>query len=492
MDINEWLKNNNDNIQKLSDAERIHLLDYLESHKDILELKNLPFEEILLLIEEWDYILSGENDDSGCNELLTRLDEKFALYKILDGVSRFWESKHMNHCIKNYKDSDDLYSVRDFQTNIPVCTMEIKNSEIIQIKGYGNKGVSIKFVDAVIKALEFLKVKIGTEDMINLGFVEFGSEEVGLLKECVSPVRAKTINGGYYVSTDTRFSIKDESLLELILNKGIQTGRKKLYGSLFTHNENRDFLQRLSRLKIKEDIWQELLYNAIVLKNKPNTEKIFDLVNKEKISSKIKDFSSINTMSRIRLILSADVKTLSELKMGYSLLFGLHEVLRHFSKSEHVEKFDYILDSVIKEYRSLNISGAAVTMQTVSTLENISVERTYKLVEFAKRIMTRDVDEKIKMMIIKSEGETLLKYLILMNADEYLEFNKVYSCDDLLIKDVCKKIYKVLLKNKEYIKMFPRLMRYSKKNTSVLDRIVIRWNNLKERYQKNLVQIKES
>lgn len=174
-EVRFWIEHNLVNYLKKNEenqGEIEHIIDYL-ANKSPKRLKKMSYKQALSNTNKWMKALAkkGKNieENEGKDfEIVLDFKDGFKIIKLKSKNSYQREGKLMSHCVSSYFGrSDDIYSLRD-KYNAPHCTMS-KSSK--QIKGKGNGKIHPKYIDYVIKFLEFSGVKIKETEMRNLGYV---------------------------------------------------------------------------------------------------------------------------------------------------------------------------------------------------------------------------------------------------------------------------------------------------------------------------------
>lgn len=149
-----------------------HVVDFLMAEYNHKESINFSYEQALEKANFWTQRLNEKSKDlkkSGEIEIIREYDGGFKIVRLIDQTSKDWEGLHMGHCVAAYTIHQGIYSLRD-SSNLPHCTIEIKDNEIKQIKGKGNGLVSPKYVNFVIDFIQSINLELSNNDIENLGY----------------------------------------------------------------------------------------------------------------------------------------------------------------------------------------------------------------------------------------------------------------------------------------------------------------------------------
>lgn len=114
-------------------------------------------------------IKKGKNiiELEGDVELIKDFRDGFRIVKLVGKTAYDREGFLMAHCVGSYFGSNkEIYSLRDGK-NMPHCTMEKDQ----QIKGKGNGSINPKYIKYVVAFLEEIGMKVGDNEMKNLGYI---------------------------------------------------------------------------------------------------------------------------------------------------------------------------------------------------------------------------------------------------------------------------------------------------------------------------------
>lgn len=157
--------------EKYKDKENINdILDFLI--KNGYESKDIRFnfEQAIIKEQKW---ISKLNQKPQINqgETFPELDlpNDFKIVRLGDQQSRNYEGFFMKNCVSSYTDDAEIYSLRD-PNNIPKCTIELMNFEIIQIKGLLNGPVSPKYINYIVDFLKSKDIPVCESELLNIGY----------------------------------------------------------------------------------------------------------------------------------------------------------------------------------------------------------------------------------------------------------------------------------------------------------------------------------
>ena len=153
--------------QSINDFE--HIIDFLVSNERPKRLDRATYIQMKLKSEKWIESLNKKSDlidDSNGFETVLDFGDGFKFVKLISEDSYKKEGFLMRHCVASYYDKGvEIYSLRDKQNN-PHCTVEKDK----QIKGKGNGNISPKYIDYVVRFLEWAEMKVRDNEMKNLGY----------------------------------------------------------------------------------------------------------------------------------------------------------------------------------------------------------------------------------------------------------------------------------------------------------------------------------
>jgi len=172
------------------------ILQYFESDDvELNKLYKIDFDIAFYKASLWSKKVEEDNkkklaeipEDFTGIEVVREYDDGFKWVRLSTQKALNREGHLMNHCTKDEEQGYlqgiksgilEIFSLRD-EKNIPHCTMEVRKTEIKQIKGYSNGAIREQYVEKVknfiqkpIKGRRFEKI----EDLINLGYIEQGGK----------------------------------------------------------------------------------------------------------------------------------------------------------------------------------------------------------------------------------------------------------------------------------------------------------------------------
>jgi hypothetical protein len=163
-----------------------HIIDYLCSDKAPARLDKATYEQMKSNTDKWVSAMNkkGENIKELPEDTETILDFKdgFKIVKLVGENAYKREGFLMRHCVASYFGKDDtIYSLRD-KDNQPHATMSQSSQ---QIKGKGNGKIHPKYINYVVKFLEYLKIEVRDSEMLNLGYINVEKYKKYLHKDIV-------------------------------------------------------------------------------------------------------------------------------------------------------------------------------------------------------------------------------------------------------------------------------------------------------------------
>ena len=173
--LSKHLKENEENQTEIE-----HILDYLYSNPKI-DISKIWYITIKEKAEKRNNKLQSIKikDDSDWIDIVLDFKDWFKFVKLRSKESYKKEWKLMSHCVASYYWKwKDIYSLRDWNNN-PHCTIEDWN----QIKGKGNGKIDPKYIDYVVKFLEFNGMKVREEEMANLWYYKLDKIDTWLTCE---------------------------------------------------------------------------------------------------------------------------------------------------------------------------------------------------------------------------------------------------------------------------------------------------------------------
>ncbi len=167
--IVSWIEKRIEAPINISECE--HIIDYLNSDKCPKRLNSATYKQMLSNSKKWTKSLAKKGKDLGVKasdvEVVLDFKDGFKIVKLLGENEYKREGFLMRHCVASYYGKDvEIYSLRD-KDNMPHCTME----RDVQIKGKGNGEIHPKYIDYVVKFLEWSGMTVRDSEMENLGYV---------------------------------------------------------------------------------------------------------------------------------------------------------------------------------------------------------------------------------------------------------------------------------------------------------------------------------
>jgi hypothetical protein len=147
-----------------------HIIDYL-IHKDFDNLSWASYNLLSKKSKKWVRMLNQNvatiDEEHGVDiETILDFQDGYRFVKLLSKNAYTREGNLMSHCVSDYYNRDvEIYSLRD-SFNKPHCTIEKDR----QIKGKGNGSISPKYIDYVVKFLEWTGMAVRDNEMSNLGY----------------------------------------------------------------------------------------------------------------------------------------------------------------------------------------------------------------------------------------------------------------------------------------------------------------------------------
>src|SRR3990167_58320 len=149
-----------------------HIIDYMVADTSLKVLK-MSYPEAKSNAEKWSKAQQkkGAKIDEKPEDTEVVLDFKdgFKIVKLLGKNAYEREGYLMSHCCGSYYGKNvEVYSLRD-KDNMPHATMEKDK----QIKGKGNGNIHPKYIEYVVKFLEWTGMKVSDNEMKHLGYLNF-------------------------------------------------------------------------------------------------------------------------------------------------------------------------------------------------------------------------------------------------------------------------------------------------------------------------------
>lgn len=160
-----YLKSNAVNINEYE-----HVIDYLTS-EDAPKLSRLSWVQAVEHAGKWIVDLNKKSKDiielKSDTEVVLDFGDGFKFVRLVGENAYKREGLLMRHCVVSYYGKEkEIYSLRDSKNN-PHCTIEKDQ----QIKGKGNGSISPKYINYVVKFLEWTGMKVRDSEMRNLGYL---------------------------------------------------------------------------------------------------------------------------------------------------------------------------------------------------------------------------------------------------------------------------------------------------------------------------------
>jgi len=173
-DVQSWIKRNLTNYLKENSEnqdEIEHIIDYLVSEDAPERMSKMSYPEALSNSKKWTKAQQKKGVDiqelAEDTEVVLKLKDGFNIVKLLGENAYKREGFLMSQCVGSYYgNGKEIYSLRD-KDNMPHCTMEAGQ----QVKGKGNGSIHPKYVEHVVKFLEFTGMTVGENEMKNLGYM---------------------------------------------------------------------------------------------------------------------------------------------------------------------------------------------------------------------------------------------------------------------------------------------------------------------------------
>lgn len=207
----KWL--NTQNKELLTHEELTHLEDFLSANPEVIPSS---LEEGLTLSAAWtDSLNSQEVIDKGSFEIVFHLENELYLVHLLDDKALAYEGKMMGHCVSSYKGHKGIYSIWEGES--PKCTIEVKDGKVVQVRGKANGAVAPSYIDATIKALEFLKCDVKEINLISLGYLAVENYTLGRLKKIFKKIKVKQIGSGEYIYLNNKLELNTKESFPAIV-----------------------------------------------------------------------------------------------------------------------------------------------------------------------------------------------------------------------------------------------------------------------------------
>ena len=223
-----------------------HILDWIVMTAP-KNLHNISYLQAKTKTEKWSQKL--QKDASNITELpedtevVLDFKDGFKIVKLVGENAYKREGVLMRHCVASYYGRDvEVYSLRDEHNN-PHCTMEKDQ----QVKGKGNGDIDPKYIEYVVKFLEWSGMEVGDSEMKHLGYINVDKFKKYLHKDTkffnkkywYTKNQLLDKDGGEFSSFDLldqiplldektlKLNFKLESFIKLSIDFLFKTGKKK-------------------------------------------------------------------------------------------------------------------------------------------------------------------------------------------------------------------------------------------------------------------------
>lgn len=193
--------------QKTNESQLEHVVDWLNSNAAPQRLRKLSISDAIRLSDKW----MQSNQKKGKDLVDTKEDiEQFMKFKDGSVIVKLVSKKAferegflMSHCLGGYslRENYDIYSLRDSKNN-PHATFEvnIKDKDILQVKGKGNGPIHPKYIKKVLSFLKKVGMNIRQSEMKNLGYYFVPEIHIKLVKNNLGKnEKLVKIKNDYYV-----------------------------------------------------------------------------------------------------------------------------------------------------------------------------------------------------------------------------------------------------------------------------------------------------
>ena len=169
-DVFLWLERRNKQGKLIDQQEVEHIIDFFLSDKAPKRFVRMSYKNAKQKAHDWVEVMNkkGAEIEEGQEDTEVVLDfgDGFKFVRLIGENAYKREGVLMRHCVASYYGRDvEVYSLRDAK-NRPHCTIE----KDIQIKGKGNGSICPKYIDYVIRFLEWTGMRIRPSEMANLGY----------------------------------------------------------------------------------------------------------------------------------------------------------------------------------------------------------------------------------------------------------------------------------------------------------------------------------
>ena len=164
-----WIENVLPKQKEISTSEAEHIIDYLiNTNKRISKMSFATAKKnadawVKKLQEKAKDIKESKKD----TEVVLDFKDGFKIVKLIGKNAYDREGLLMKHCVSSYYgNGKEVYSLRD-KKNMPHCTIEKDQ----QIKGKGNGDIHPKYIDYVVRFLEYTGMDVRDSEMEHLGYI---------------------------------------------------------------------------------------------------------------------------------------------------------------------------------------------------------------------------------------------------------------------------------------------------------------------------------
>lgn len=193
--------------EKTNESQLEHVIDWLNSDRAPQRLRKLSVLDAIRLSDKWR--ISNQKKGKGLIDSKEDIENFLAfsdgskIVKLVSKKAFEREGFLMSHCLGGYnlRENYGIYSLRDKENN-PHATFEvnIKDKDILQIKGKGNGPIHPKYINRVLKFLKALGMNIRESEMTNLGYYFVPKEHFKLVKKNLGKnEKLIKLKGVYYV-----------------------------------------------------------------------------------------------------------------------------------------------------------------------------------------------------------------------------------------------------------------------------------------------------
>ena len=162
--IGKYFENNTPTTEEVE-----HIIDYLVQTEK--KINKMSYDDAKINAKKWSKTLQkkGEHIKEKRSDIKTvlKLKNGFKIVQLIGKNAYKREGYLMRSCVASYYGKNtEIYSLRDKQ-NMPHCTIEKNN----QIKGKGNGNIHPKYIEYVVKFLEWSGMQVRDSEMAHLGYV---------------------------------------------------------------------------------------------------------------------------------------------------------------------------------------------------------------------------------------------------------------------------------------------------------------------------------